>query len=232
MQAIDIMTTPVETVRPETTVTEIAKRLIDRGISAVPVVDDRDRVVGIVSEGDLMHRPESETERQPSWWLTMFAMPEDRQRDYIKSHGLHARDIMSQGVISVAEDASLAEIATTLEKHHIKRVPVVRDGKLVGIVSRANLLQGLAAAGTKSTVSAGDRELKAAVEKAGRNAGVDIFFNNIVVADGVVTLWGMAETAAAKNALRIAAEGVEGVKEVHDQVNVMPEMVRATLWAE
>lgn len=232
MQASDIMTTPVETVGPETTVTDIARRLIERGISAVPVIDDEDHIVGIVSEGDLMRRPENETERRPSWWLRVFAMPEDRQRDYVESHGLHARDVMSRNVISVSEDASLAGIAETLEKHRIKRVPVVRDGKLVGIVSRANLLQGLAAAGTKSTVSASDREIRIAVEKAGRKAGVDMFFISVVVTDGVVTLWGMAETAVAKNAMRTAAEGVAGVKGVHDQINIMPEMVRATMWAE
>jgi len=231
MQARDIMTSSVQTVRPDTPVTEIAKRLIERNISGVPVVDDDGQVVGIVSEGDLMRRAENQTERRPSWWLAWFGMPEDRQRNYIKTHGTHARDIMSPNVITVGEDAPLAEIAATLEKHRIKRVPVVRDGKLVGIVSRGDLLQGLAAAGTGATASASDRELKAAIEKAGEEAGVDMFFISVVVAQGVATLWGMAETAEAKTAMRVAAESVAGVNQVRDEVNIMPTMVRATLWA-
>jgi len=133
MQARDIMTTNVATVRPDAEVSEIAKQLLARHISALPVVVDRDKVVGIVSEGDLMHRSENDTERQPSWWIRMFAEPQERAREYIKSHGRHASDIMTCDVISVSEDASLAEISETLEKHHIKRVPVLRDGRLVGI---------------------------------------------------------------------------------------------------
>ena len=140
MQARDIMTASVVTVRPATEVSEIAKLLLARNISAMPVVVDQDKVVGIVSEGDLMRRSENETERQRSWWIRAFAEPEARARDYIKTHGMCAKDIMSKKVISVSEDTSLADIAETLEKHHIKRVTVMRDGKLVGIVSRANLL--------------------------------------------------------------------------------------------
>ena len=231
MQARDIMTTSVQTVGPDTLVTEIAKRLIERNISAVPVVDENERVIGIVSEGDLMRRAENQTERRPSWWLAWLGMPDDRQREYIKSHGTHASDIMSPNVITVGEDAPLAEIAATLERHRIKRVPVVRAGKLVGIVSRGDLLQGLAAAGTGVAAAASDRELKAAIEKAGEGAGVDMFFVSVVVAQGVATLWGMAETAEAKTAMRVAAESAAGVKEVRDEVNIMPDMVRATLWA-
>jgi CBS-domain-containing membrane protein len=123
MQAKDIMTANVETVRPDTEAIEIAQRLIARNISAVPVVDDSDRVVGIVSEGDLIHHSGDAPDRQPSWWIRLFAETKEHTPDYAKSHGLHANDIMSRDVISVDEDMLLADIAETLEKHHIKRVP-------------------------------------------------------------------------------------------------------------
>lgn len=232
MQAKDVMTANVETVTPDTEVTEIARRLIARNVSALPVVDGDNRVVGIVSEGDLMRRSENETERQPSWWIRVFAEPEDRARDYIKSHGMRADDIMSRNVISVREETPLAEIAETLERHHIKRVTVLRDGKLCGIVSRANLLQGLVAAGAKAAVSDSDRDVRAEIEKAAGNAGLNVQHVSIVVADGVATMWGMVESEAERAALGLAAERVAGVSRVENNVNVMPSMIRATMGAQ
>jgi CBS domain-containing protein len=232
MQARDIMTASVETVRPDTEVREIVKRLLARNISAMPVVDDQDKVVGIVSEGDLMHRSENETERQQSWWIRMFAEPLDRARDFVKANAQHAKNIMSREVISVTEDTSLVEIAETLEKHHIKRVPVMRDGKLVGIVSRANLLQGLVAAGAKTVVSENDRDLKDAIEGAMNAAGLNAQYVNVVVADGSLTLWGMVETKAEQAALGIAAERVAGVGRVDNHIGVMPALVRTVIGSE
>ncbi len=232
MQARDIMTASVATVRPDTEVSEIAKQLLARNISAMPVVVDRDRVVGIVSEGDLMRRSENETERQPSWWIRVFAEPEDRARDYIKTHGMCAQDIMSRNVISVAEDTPLAEIAETLERHHIKRVTVLRDDKLVGIVSRANLLQGLVAAGAKTAASESDRDVRAAIEQTAAEAGLGVEHVSVVVADGVATMWGMVESDAERTALGLAAERVAGVRRVENNINVMPAMVRASMGAQ
>lgn len=233
MQARDIMTTAVATASPDTTARDIARQLLDRNISALPVIDGSGGLVGIVSEGDLMRRSENETERKKSWWLDLFTMPEDRQREYIKSHGQRAADIMTRKIVSVSEDASLTEISATLEKHHVKRVPVLRNGKLVGIVSRADLLRGLATANLDSAAtSTNDRDLKTAVEEAGKQAGVDMFFITVAIKDGHVHIWGMTETQQSKKALRIAAAGVPGVKAVEDNVSIMPEMVRATIWAE
>ena len=134
-------------------------------------------------------------------------------------------------MISVSDDATLEEIATILEKNRIKRVPVMREGKLVGIVSRANLLRGLAAAGTKTMASTSDRDIKAAIEKNVRDAGVDMEFASIVVADGVANIWGLVATGAEKSAMRVAAENASGVKSVNDQVNVMSDMLRSTIRA-
>lgn len=232
MEANDVMTTSVVAVGPDTDVRTIAQRLLERGISAVPVVDDSGHLLGIVSEGDLMHRPESETEGRPSWWLRLFAGSEEKARDYAKSHGKKAADVMTREITTVTEDARLDEIAATLERHRIKRVPVLRDGKLVGIVSRANLLHGLATAAATQPLRASDKQLRQDLDKAMAEAGVRTGFMNIVVADGVVHLWGAVESSAEKRAARIAAENTPGVTEVRDETNVLPASVRAVMWAE
>jgi len=232
MLAIDVMTAAVETVSPDTKVPEIARRLLARNISAMPVVDDQGRVVGIVSEGDLMRRSENETERQPSWWIRVFAEPEDRARDYVKTHGMCAQDIMSRNVISVSEGTPLAEIAEILERHHIKRVTVMRDDKLVGIVSRANLLRGLVSAGAKTTATESDRDVRAAIESAASKAGLNVEHVSVVVADGVATVWGMVESDAERTAIGVAAERVPGVSQVENNINVMPALVRASMGAQ
>src|SRR5574338_371038 len=145
MQAKDVMTTRLATVAPDATVREIANLLLERRISAVPVVDSDGRLKGIVSEGDLIRRPELGTLRHRSWWLSLLSNAEEDAISYVKTHGGHARDVMTPEVITVDETAPLEQIADTLEKHGIKRVPVLGKGKLVGIVSRADLLRGLVA---------------------------------------------------------------------------------------
>jgi len=153
MRAKDVMTTEVVYAGPETDVRTIVQELLKRRISAVPVVDDGGRVIGIVSEGDLMRRAESDTEHHRSWWLQLLQDPEDRASEYLKTHGLKARDVMTRNPVTVSEDTSLDEIATLLERNGIKRVPVLRNGKLVGIVSRADLLHGLVARASQEAKS-------------------------------------------------------------------------------
>ncbi len=145
MRAKDVMTSPIVTVGPEATVQEIAKLLIERQVSGMPVLDQGGRVVGIVSEGDLMRRVEHADERHRSWWLKLFSDEITEATEYVKTHGRRAAEVMTRDVVTVDEDTPLHEIAALLEERRIKRVPVVRDGRLVGIVSRANLLHGLAA---------------------------------------------------------------------------------------
>lgn len=232
MQAKDIMTTTVVTVRPDASIAEIAHLLLERRISAVPVVDSAGRLLGIVSEGDLMRRPETGTERHPSWWLSLVASPDERAMAYVKRHGGHAHDAMTRDVISVSEETSLEDVAELLEKHRIKRVPVVRDGKLCGIVSRADLLHGLVARKAAPAASASDRAIRAAVENALPEAAVRPDFLNVVVSGGIVHLWGAVETDAEKQAARVVAESVPGVKGVRDEIGVLPPGVRSVMWAE
>lgn len=144
MRASDVMTSEVISVDENATVPSVARLLAERGISAVPVVDKDSRVIGMVSEGDLLHRAETGTERRRSWWLEMMASTNQLAGDYIKSHSGKVKDVITRAVISVTETTPVADIAVLLETNRIKRVPVLQDGKLVGIVSRANLVRALA----------------------------------------------------------------------------------------
>jgi CBS domain-containing protein len=231
MQAQDVMTRTVISVEADTDVREIAKRLVENRISALLVLDSSKKLVGIVSEGDLMRRPESEMEHRPAWWLSLILLPEEQARKYVKTHGRHARDVMTSRVITVDEDASLETVADVLEKHHIKRVPVVRAGIVVGIVSRADLLHGLIARQTGSDPSIDDRAIKHAIEEALTDAGVMGRRLNIVVSGGVVHVRGTVITPAEKEAVRVAVENARGVKSVRDNVIALPPDERAYYWA-
>lgn len=236
MRAMDVMTTNVITVGPDTSVQEVAKTLSERSISGVPVVDAANRVVGIVSEGDLLHRVETGTERRVqrrrrSWWLDTIGSDEELARDYVKSHGRTARDVMTRDVITVSETTQLGEIANLLETKKIKRVPVVRDGTLVGIVSRANLVRALAAAGghLAGDIAADDRTLreKLLTELRGQ-PWVSTWSADIIVRDGVVHIWvGDDRPQAEKEALRIAAQNIPGVRGVEEHIVPAPMILPA-----
>jgi len=234
MRAVDVMTTNVITVEPDTPVQEIAKMLSEKSISGVPVVGIDGRLVGIVSEGDLLHRVETGTERRPdrstgrrrSWWLDTVAADEELARDYVKSHGRTANDVMTREVISVEETTELADIANLLETKRVKRVPVVRDGKLVGIVSRANLVRALAAAGPRLTAdtAADDRTIrqKLLAELRGQE-WVHTWAADILVRDGIVHIWISDDRPEQEGrALRVAAENIPGVRGVEEHIVPAP----------
>lgn len=236
MQARDIMTPDVATVSPETDIKDIATLLLRRRISAVPVVDSEDRVLGIVSEGDLVHRIDEPSIKWPRpWWLAFFARPEQRIKTFIEEHGKLAKDIMTRDVFSVSDDTSLHDIAALLEKHRIKRVPVTRDGRLVGIVSRANLLRGFIVGGAsaKTTPSTNNHTIREKVLAMLNEADpLALDFVDIVVCDGVAHIWGAVRSKDEVDAIRIAVENVSGVEMVQNHVSVLPASVQATLWAE
>ena len=233
MFAKDVMTTSVITVGPDTSVRDVAKTLADKRISAVPVLDAEGNMIGIVSEGDLIRRTETQTERHPSWWMALLAAPEDKALDYIKSHGGTAKDVMTRDVKTVGEDASLEEVADLLERNHIKRVPVVTNGQLVGVVSRADLLRGLATPKPATEQAARDDEtIRKNVEQALKETGVDRQFVTITVSDGLAHLWGAVDSDPERQAIRVATENVAGVREVDNKINVFPPMVRAAMWAD
>lgn len=223
MRAKDIMTPNVVTVAAEAPVAEVAQTLLERRISAAPVVDGSGAVIGIVSEGDLMRRTELGTAKHRSWWLSLFDDSGATAAAYVKSHGRTAADVMTTHVVTIEEDATLEAIAVVLEERRIKRVPVLKDGKLIGIVSRANLLQGLVAAGVGGVTENRDETIRLDIRRAlEHDAGVPDKFIDIVVRDGVVHLWGVVSTKLEKKAARIAAESISGATEVHDHLGVIP----------
>lgn len=225
MQAADVMTTNVITVTPESEVGEIASLLLEHGISAVPVVDADDRVLGIVSEGDLMARVEPEEDERRSWWLRLFSGAD--AADYVKTHGRRAAQVMTPNPVTVNEDEPLHRIAALLEKRRIKRVPVVRDGRLVGIVSRSNLLRGFSV-GHQPAAAQGDRAIRDAILKeVDEHTGVLVDRLNVIVADGKVQLWGLVESKEQRWAVQVAAENVDGVKEVENNLGFVPRGVGA-----
>jgi CBS domain-containing protein len=226
MRAMDVMTTEVITVDENTSVQALAKLLSDRGISGAPVVDAANRLVGIVSEGDLLHRAETGTERQAerrrSWWLDTIAL--DLARDYIKSHGRTVKDVMTRDVVSVVETTELADVAMLLETKRIKRVPVVRDGKLVGIVSRANLVRALAASAPATAADGDDHTIRAQLlaELSGKE-WTNVWAADIIVKDRIVHLWSSSDQSEdERQALRIAAQNTPGVRGVEEHVVPAP----------
>jgi CBS domain-containing protein len=222
-RAADIMTREVVSVAPETPVSDIAKVLHARHVSGVPVVDSDGDLVGIVSEGDLMkHVGAIGSDPQPrSWWLRLFGDRTSLAEEYAKSHARRARDVMTKNVVTVEENAPLGDVARLLERHRIKRLPVVRDGKLVGIVTRGNLVQVLATSPATAHVSPDDREIqeRLSAELAAQPWGT---FSNALVQDGIVHLWGLVDSEAERRALRVLAENVPGVKGVEDHLAARP----------
>ena len=225
MRAADVMTNEVITVGEDASVQEAAKLLAEHGISAVPVVDRDKRVVGMVSEGDLLHRAETGTERRRAWWLEMVASTNQLAGEYVKSHSGSVKDVMKRDVISVTEETTVADIAILLETNRIKRVPVLRDDRLVGIVSRANLVRALAMTIKErpSGAEADDRAIRdrlLAELKAQKWAEVSPA--NIMVKDGVVHLWSSYYSNQEKRALVVASESIPGVRRVEDHMRPVP----------
>jgi len=225
MRATDIMTSEVITVEENATVQAAAELMAEHGISALPVVDKDTRVIGIVSEGDLLHRAETATEQRRSWWLEMMTSTNQLAGEYIKSHSAKVTDVMTRDVISVTDATPVADIAVLLETHRIKRVPVLRDGRLAGIVSRANLVRALAMTINEraSSTEADDENIRnklLAELKAQKWAEVSPA--NVTVKDGVVHLWSSYLSEQEKRALVVAAENIPGVRRVEDHMRPVP----------
>lgn len=226
MEARDVMVSPVITVHPNATVQEVAKIFLERRISAVPVVDDHGHLVGIVSEGDLMHRSETGTERQHAWWLRPFLGTDVFASEYIKAHGRKVADVMVADVITAEPETPLHEIAAMLEKNSIKRVPIVKGGQLVGIITRANLVQALASAGKTLEYKPSDENIRDTLLKNLKaQPWAHTSLLNVTVTDGVVDLWGMTTSKIEKDAVRVAAESIKGVNAVNNNLvyNFIPE---------
>jgi CBS-domain-containing membrane protein len=225
MKAADVMVTNVITVGPDACVQDVARALVEARISGVPVVGSDGKLLGIVSEGDLMRRAEAGTGRRRPWWLAVLTGREVLASEFIKEHSRKVADVMTRQVVTAAPDTPLWTIANLLEKNAIKRVPIVQDGKVVGIVSRANLLQALASFSKRVEAAAPDtdsniREKVLTQLKAEPWSRPSLI--NVIVQDGTVELWGIVDSASEKKAVRVAAEVTPGVRAVNDNLIIRP----------
>ena len=225
MLARDVMTTQVVTVEPETPVEEIARTLLNSRISGVPVLDHDGTLVGIVSEGDLMRRAALGGKQQGSLLAALFSQ-DPQPGNHAVAGAVTAQDVMTRTVKTIDEDTPLVGVAVILEKRGIKRVPVTRNGVLVGIVSRANLLHGLAASSFTQSKVRDDRRVRSAIlERLQTELGIDDRFVNVTVSRGIVHLWGAVKTEAHLESAREIAENTSGVRTVHDHLGLLiPEL--------
>ena len=213
------MTKPVVTVNPDATILEAANIMLERHISGLPVVNTTGELVGIVSEGDFMRRSEIGTGRKRSRWLKFVLGPGKSASDFVHEHGRKIAEVMTPSPVTVTEDTPLAEIADLMEKKHIKRLPVLRGSEVVGMITRANLLQAVASLARQVPDPTADDDhiqnrIIAAIEK---NDWCP-YGLRVIVHDGIVHLSGIITEDRARQAAIVAAENVEGVKKVHDHL--------------
>jgi len=220
MNAMDVMVRDVVAIDPDASVAEAAKLMTENDVSALPVVDPDGRLVGIISEADLMRREEVGIAVRHPWWVEAVTPAATLAKEFTKSHGKRVAELMSTNLITATEDTPLADIAAILERNRIKRVPIVRDGELVGIVSRSNLVQALAVAGIAANESQGtSRSIRdELLVRLGQQSWSDFGNRNVIVADGEVHLWGLVGSEAERGALIALAEGVPGVTGVVDEM--------------
>jgi len=222
MKAADVMVSNVITVGVNASIGEVAAILLNNHISAAPVVDEKGELVGIVSEGDLIRRPEIGTAKRHSWWLELISNKWASATEYIKSHSRKVADVMTRDVITAKPDTPLGDIASMLERNRIKRVPIVEGGRLVGLVSRANILQALASATKKlsSLTTATDSELRKKVQSRLAAEPWRPTMLTVTVQDGTVDLWGLVHSVEEKKAAQLATETTPGVRAVVNNIIV------------
>jgi len=220
MKAIDVMTRSVVSVTLQTPVLTAIRLMLQNRISGLPVVDASDNVVGVVTEGDFLRRAETGTERRRSRWLELLLGPGRLAEEYADTHGRKVGEVMTPDPQTIAEDTPLAEIVELMERKRIKRLPVVRGRKLVGIVSRANLLHAVASLSPKTVpAAAADATIREQVlTELGAHIWAPLAMMNVVVREGVVDLWGTITDERQRKAVQVIAENVPGVKEVRDHL--------------
>jgi len=221
MQVSEIMTPRPLSVAPDTTIVETARMMLAHRISGLPVTRANGEVVGVVTEGDLLRRAETGTERQRSRWLELLLGPGRLARDYIGAHACKVGEVMTTDIAVVSPQEPLARVVELMEKRHVKRVPVVEDGRLVGIVSRADLVRALLAGLTEKQHASpkSDSEIREAIiATIDKEPWGPRFSVEVTVEDGVVDLYGTLTDDRERTALKVAAENVAGVTAVRDHL--------------
>jgi len=219
MRAHQIMTRPVISITPETTIVDAANTMLQKHISGLPVVDATGKLVGIVSEGDFIRRSEIGTQRKRGRFLKFILGPGKAATDFVHEHGRKIGEIMTPEPLTITEDTELAEIVELMEKNNIKRLPVMRGDALVGIVSRSNLLQAVAnLARDVPDPTADDDHIRNRIIDALEKNDWCPFGLSVIVRDGIVHLSGVITEERSRKAAVVAAENVAGVVKVHDHL--------------
>ena len=231
MKAKDVMTRTIISVDPNATVLQAARLMLQHHISGLPVINEAGQLVGILSEGDFLRRRETHTERQRPRWLEFLMGPGRIADDYTHSHGTKVSEVMTAEVRTVVEDASLEEVVELMERHRIKRVPVVRGREVVGIISRANIMHGMVSlARVEPPAGLDDATIRdRLVAEMKREEWAPSGTANVVVRNGVVDLWGVIVDERQREALKVAAENTPGVKAVKDHLVWVEPMSGTTL---
>lgn len=223
MKAADVMTRPVITVPVEASLIEALHLMVARGVSGLPVIDGRGEIVGIITEGDLLRRAETSTEKKVPWWKSVLLGSERMTRDYIHTHARSVSSIMTRSVHCVHENTSLERVVEIMEEAHVKRVPVLRSQQVVGIVSRRDLLRHLLSLLDQPSSSSGsDAEIARLINKTlAEQSWAPRQTLRITVNHGIVELAGVAFGEGERDALKVLVQNVPGVKELHDQLIVL-----------
>jgi CBS domain-containing protein len=217
MRAHQIMTRSVITIAPDATILEAARTMLQHHVSGLPVVDATGKLLGIVSEGDFIRRSEIGTPRKRGRWLKVLLG--DSAVDYVREHGRRVSDVMTSDPITVREDATLEEIVDAMETNGVKRLPVMKEDRLVGLVSRANLMQAVASLAREiPDPTADDDHIRSRIVTAIDKNDWSPFGLNVIVRDGIVHLSGMITDERSRQASVVAAQNVAGVIKVHDHL--------------
>jgi CBS domain-containing protein len=219
MRAHQIMTRSVISVTPDATILEAANIMLQRHVSGLPVVDAAGKLVGIVSEGDFLRRSEIGTQKKRGRWLKFLLGAGSSAGNFVHENGRKISEVMTRDAFTIDEETPLEEIVATMERHRVKRLPVMRGEKLVGIVSRANLLQAVASLGREiPDPTADDDHIRTRVINALEKYDWCPFGLSVVVRDGIVHLSGIITEEQSRQAAIVGAENIAGVKKVHDHL--------------
>jgi CBS domain-containing protein len=220
MKVRDVMTQKVISIRPDATVLQAVRSMLQNRISGLPVVDSQGSLMGIVTEGDFLRRAETVTERRRPRWLEFLIGPGRLADEYVHTHARKIVDVMTSDPLTVTEDTPLEQVVDLMEKRKIKRLLVMRGKLLVGIVSRANLLHALASLAPKVPgPSAEDGAIRQSLlTELERQKWAPLGLLNIIVRSGVVDLWGSITDEREREAIIVAAQNTPGVKDVRDHL--------------
>ncbi len=220
MIVANVMNRGVISISPDATVEEAAKLMLARDISGLFVVDAKGELAGIVTEGDLLRRDELGTQRHRPWWLRLLVSPGRQAAEFTRTYGRHVRDVMTEDVIAVPSSAPLEEVVETMEKHRIKRLPVVENSRVIGVVSRSDLLRYLIGHARQSSAPVtDDLSIRTAILDAlEKQSWAPTRSLNVTVAGGVVDVWGTITDDKERRAITVVAENTAGVKAVHDHL--------------